>query len=252
MDNNLLRNNMNSDNSTKFECPFCGHNGSLELMGADRFSVLQKLQVIGAGRRVARCPKCESSDKERLVYTYLKDVAQIESKDGISILHIAPENNLQIWLKSIFDNYIAGDAFLQNQKFIGDVQFVDIRQTDFFDNQFDYIICNHVICDIKEDKAALYEIYRILNSDGVAILQVPITKISETVEYENVLTKEDREIAYGYGYHERIYSDKDYVKLLSSIGFNVDICNISEQYYENGLNPREDLYICKKIKYGIK
>lgn len=248
MDNNLLC-NIISDNFTKFKCPFCGYSSLLELMGADRFPVLQKLQVIGAGRRAARCPKCGSSDKERLVYTYLKNVAQIESKCGISILHIAPEDNLQIWLKSISEDYIAGDAFLQDQKFIGDVQFVDIRQTDFFDNQFDYIICNHVICDIKEDKAALYEIYRILNSDGVAILQVPITKISETVEYENVLTKEDREIVYGYGYHERIYNDKDYVKILSSIGFNVDICNISEQYYENGLNPREDLYICNKIWY---
>lgn len=43
-------------------------------MGADRFPVLRTLQVIGAGRRAARCPKCKSSDKERLVYTYLKEV----------------------------------------------------------------------------------------------------------------------------------------------------------------------------------
>lgn len=123
---------------------------------------------------------------------------------------------------------------------------MDIRHTEFYNNQFDYIICNHVICDIKEDRAALSEIFRILKIGGKAILQVPITKISKTVENPNIQTKEEREIAYGYGYHERIYNDKEYVELLSSVGFIVDICNISELYCENGLNPLEDLYICKK------
>ncbi len=46
-------------------------------------------------------------------------------------------------------------------------------------------------------------------------------KISKTVEYPNVYTKEEREVVYGYGYHERIYNDKEYVKLLTSVGFVV-------------------------------
>lgn len=110
MENLLLGNVIESGNISPFSCPFCGYNGSLDLMGADRFPVLRTLQVIGAGRRAARCPKCKSSDKERLVYTYLKEV---EKTKGLSILHIAPESNLQIWLQSISDKYIAGDAFLQ-------------------------------------------------------------------------------------------------------------------------------------------
>ena len=51
---------------------------------------------------------------------------------------------------------------------------------------------------------------------------------------------------YGYGYHERIYNYKEYVKLLTSVGFVVDVYNISARYNKNGLNPLEDLYICKK------
>lgn len=121
MENLLLGNVIESGNISPFSCPFCGYNGSLDLMGADRFPVLRTLQVIGAGRRAARCPKCKSSDKERLVYIYLKEVEKIEKTKGLSILHIAPESNLQIWLQSISDKYIAGDAFLQNQKFIGKV-----------------------------------------------------------------------------------------------------------------------------------
>ena len=189
---------------------------------------------------------CKSTDKERLLYTFLKDVEKLELKSDLNILHIAPENNLQLWLESISTNYIAGDAFLQNQHFVGNVQLVDIKKTVFPDSHFDYIICNHVICDIKDDKLALSEIYRILRNGGVALLQVPITKVSETVEYDNVKTKEEREIAYGYGYHERIYNDADYVELLASIGFKVEVHNYFKEYEWRGLNPLEDLYICKK------
>jgi len=216
-------------------------------MGADRFPILQQLQVIGAGRRAARCPKCESTDKERLVFLFLKDIVRTEKLRQASILHIAPEPNLQKWLQSISSKYIAGDAFLQNQKFIGDVRYVDICSTKFENNEFDYIICNHVICDIKNDIKALNELYRILNYNGIAILQVPVTKLANTVEYDNVQTKEEREIAYGYGYHERIYNDKDYIRLLGETGFEVEVCNYYKDFGLYGLNEKEDLYVCKKL-----
>ena len=234
-------------NIIPFVCPFCGYGGPLELMGADRFPILQQLQVIGAGRRAARCPKCESTDKERLVFLFLKDIVRTEKLRQASILHIAPEPNLQKWLQSISSKYIAGDAFLQNQKFIGDVRYVDICSTKFENNEFDYIICNHVICDIKNDIKALNELYRILNYNGIAILQVPVTKIANTVEYDNVQTKEEREIAYGYGYHERIYNDKDYIRLLGETGFEVEVCNYYKDFGLYGLNEKEDLYVCKKL-----
>lgn len=234
-------------NIIPFVCPFCGYGGPLELMGADRFPILQQLQVIGAGRRAARCPKCESTDKERLVFLFLKDIVRTEKLRQASILHIAPEPNLQKWLQSISSKYIAGDAFLQNQKFIGDVRYVDICSTKFENNEFDYIICNHVICDIKNDIKALNELYRILNYNGIAILQVPVTKLANTVEYDNVQTKEEREIAYGYGYHERIYNDKDYIRLLGETGFEVEVCNYYKDFGLYGLNEKEDLYVCKKL-----
>lgn len=234
-------------NIIPFVCPFCGYGGPLELMGADRFPILQQLQVIGAGRRAARCPKCESTDKERLVFLFLKDIVRTEKLRQASILHIAPEPNLQKWLQSISSKYIAGDAFLQNQKFIGDVRYVDICSTKFENNEFDYIICNHVICDIKNDIKALNELYRILNYNGIAILQVPVTKLANTVEYDNVQTKEEREIAYGYGYHERIYNDKDYIRLLGETGFEVEVCNYYKDFGLYGLNEKENLYVCKKL-----
>jgi len=241
-----------SNGKTMGKCPFCGYEGLFSLMGADRFPVLQKLQVIGAGRRAAKCPKCESTDKERLVFIYLREIEQKKKLQGSKILHIAPEKNLQGWLNSITDNYIAGDAFLQDQKFVGDVRYVDICQTPFNNDEFDYIICNHVICDIKDDLKAVNEIFRILSNGGIAILQVPITKISGTVEYSNVQSKAEREQAYGYGFHERIYNDQDYIRLLESVGFRVVIYNLYNDFGLFGLNENEELYICKKTAHGTK
>ena len=103
-----------------------------------------------------------------------------------------------------------------------------------------------MVCDIKDDKKALHEIYRVLDNGGLAILQVPISKISNTVVYNNIQTKEDREKAYGYGYHERIYGDKDYINLLKKTGFQVDVRNYYEEFVSYGVNEKEDLYICKK------
>ena len=91
------------------------------------------------------------------------------------------------------------------------------------------------------------DIVSILNYNGIAILQVPVTKIVNTVEYDNVQTKEEREIAYGYGYHERIYNDKDYIRLLGKAGFEVEVCNYYKDFGLYGLNEKEDLHVCKKL-----
>lgn len=233
--------------SKQFICPFCGSSGPLELMGADRYPVLNQLHVIGAGRRAARCPHCFSTDKERLLFTYLKEYIGEDKLHGYKIFHIAPENNLSKWLLANTSEYFAGDAFLQNQNFQVEVSEVDIRNTSFANDYFDLIICCHVICDIKDDLNAMAEIHRILSDKGIAILQVPITKDCSTVVKE-VHTKEERELAYGYGYHERIYGQDDYINRLENVGFEVEVKNISEDFPNNGLNPKEDLYLCRKLK----
>lgn len=81
---------------------------------------------------------------------------------------------------------------MQNQEFAGNVRYVDICRTDFSGLEFDYVICNHVICDIKNASVALNEIYRILKYSGTAIVQVSITKIAKTVEYPDIKTREDK------------------------------------------------------------
>ena len=104
MENLLLGNVIESGNISPFSCPFCGYNGSLDLMGADRFPVLRTLQVIGAGRRAARCPKCKSSDKERLVYTYLKEVEKIEKTKSLIFYTKFPQMSFYCIINKILIN----------------------------------------------------------------------------------------------------------------------------------------------------
>ena len=50
----------------------------------------------------------------------------------------------------------------------------------------------------------------------------------------------------------RIYNDKDYIRLLESVGFSVEVRNLYKDFGMYGLNEKEDLYICKKAVYGTK
>src|SRR5690606_31613438 len=80
---------------SKYECPFCNYSSKdLAVIGSD-IPVLREKQIVGDGKRFGGCPNCGSSDRERLIYIFLKEKTNvfIEAGDKI-ILHIAPEKNL--------------------------------------------------------------------------------------------------------------------------------------------------------------
>jgi hypothetical protein len=83
-----------------FQCPYCkGHFRQMLPFGL-KASVLKENEVIGGGyRENCLCPKCNSSDRERLVYLYLF-YRTILLLSGISVFHIAPEINLANVLSS--------------------------------------------------------------------------------------------------------------------------------------------------------
>ena len=97
----------------------------------------------------------------------------------------------------------------------------DICNLPFSDNSFDYILCNHVLEHIYDDEKAMKEIYRVLNKNGIAILQVPIDINSDlTHEGRDINDKEVRNKLFGQYDHLRIYG-LDYFKKLKKVGFNV-------------------------------
>jgi len=90
----------------------------------------------------------------------------------IRLLHIAPEKNLQKALKAFSKiKYISGDL----NPLVADRK-IDITNINFENDYFDFIICNHVLEHVKDDRKAMCELFRVLKTEGFAILQVSISK----------------------------------------------------------------------------
>lgn len=232
----------------KYQCPICGYNAKdLYPIGID-ISVLKEKEVIGAGLRNGGCYKCNSSDRERLVYTYLKEKINLFDKQKeIRILHLAPEKNLSKALFDLgYDNYVCGDLFTEGYSYPEYVQNMNVLNIPFEDNYFDIILCNHLLEHVPNDTEAMKELFRVLKSGGKAILQVPISKNSDkTYEDFSITAPKEREVTFGQFDHIRIYG-QDYTERLQSVGFKTERINISKEYSNYGLNLDEDIFIGKK------
>lgn len=131
----------------KYECSFCkGHFRKLLpiVLKNDIAS-----SIIGGGYRYAVCPKCNSTERERLIYWYIVNKTNIlHSQKMIKLLHIAPQKNLQKMFKvSDKIDYISGDLNL----LVADRK-INITEKNFKSDYFDFIICNHVLEHVQDDE----------------------------------------------------------------------------------------------------
>jgi predicted SAM-dependent methyltransferase len=231
----------------KFKCPFCrGHFRKLLPAGLD-FPVLKEKNVVGGGYRLnATCPHCYSSDRERLIYLYLKNKTNL-FYENIKILHVAPEENLQkvLMVRTNID-YVSADldsplAMIK----------MDIGKIPYKANCFDVIICNHVLEHLLNDRQAMSDLYRVLKPGGWAILQVPISlSLDRTYEDPTVTAPDEREKKFGQSDHVRIYA-KDYKDRLKNVGFTVEVYSFREEFGDSTINKYalakdEDIYQASK------
>jgi predicted SAM-dependent methyltransferase len=231
------------------KCPFCLFESDEFLSYGAKEEVFEKYQIIGGGyRKNVICPSCGSMDRERLLYLYLKELPILKNED-VKLLHMAPESSVRKFLSGIAKvEYITAD----NNR--ADVEhYVDITEIDEPDNAFDMIICNHVLEHVYDDRKAMTELNRVLQPDGLAILQVPISKILETT-YEDSSIKEPtkRLRQFGQEDHVRIYG-QDYTARLENAGFSVtsvewwnNASKIFGSDNEYGLIEMETLFECSK------
>jgi len=140
------------------------------------------------------------------------------SKEKKKVLHFAPE---QAFYK-LFRNqknldYTTTDLFSP----LADVK-ADICNLPFEDNQYDVILCNHVLEHIPDDTKAMQELYRVLKPGGMAILQIPQDlKREVTFADDSITDQKERAKIFGQYDHVRIYG-RDYFDKLRSIGFEVN------------------------------
>lgn len=229
------------------KCVMCGARINTFLPAGFSSDILKKYKIIGGGyRQNVRCPHCNSSNRERLIYLYLKQ-NKILKKSSLKILHFAPERRLQkVLMKMKNAEYISADINSSSA-----ARIIDVRSIPYRDNYFDNIICSHVLEHVPEDTKAMSEIYRTLKKGGLAIIQVPISPIlDKTYEDSSIITPEDRYRAFGQTDHVRIYG-QDFFARLKSVGFNLEVYNLKEHLTHKliqryGLDSEEKLFLSHK------
>jgi SAM-dependent methyltransferase len=170
----------------------------------------------GTQRNNVLSPSTLSLERHRLLWLYLKNETDFFTAPK-KVLHFAPE---QAFYK-LFRNqknleYITTDL----NSPLADVK-ADICSLPFKDNEFDVILCNHVLEHIPDDTKAMQELYRILKPGGMGIFQIP-QELSRAVTYadDTITDAKQRAEIFGQYDHVRIYG-RDYFDKLRSIGFTV-------------------------------
>lgn len=184
------------------------------------------------------CPVCGSISRARRLYTLLNEEFM---KPGINVLDFSPFRILyKKWKKKTDINYFSTDF---GTDFLADYKY-DITNIDCKDENFDLIICYHILEHIIDDKLAMSELYRVLKKNGKVLIQTPF-KEGEIYEDYSITTEEGRLEHFGQEDHVRIYSVSGLEKRLKSTGFEVEVRTFAgDQFY--GFSANEKVLVCRK------
>lgn len=187
----------------RVECPICG----------GRF---RRFLAHGLERREnARCPRCGSLERQRLLYLYLQRRTGF-FRNRVRVLHFAPEP------------YFLRFGTLPNVELVtADLSYphvdvnLDITRLPLPDDSFDVVLCSHVLEHVPNDAAAMREIQRVLKPGGWSVLMVPFERSrAETFEDPSVTDPSERERLFGQYDHVRVYG-RDYTDRLRRAGLDV-------------------------------
>ena len=161
-------------------------------------------------------PSTLSLERHRLLWLYLREETDFFTAP-LRVLHFAPEQAFYKRFRKLKNlEYTTTDL----NSPLADVK-ADICDLPFEDDQFDVILCNHVLEHIPDDRRALSELYRVMKPGGWGVFQVPQDlKREHTFEDPAITDPEERRKIFGQYDHVRIYG-RDYFNILRSGGFRV-------------------------------
>ena len=136
----------------RVECPCCG--GRFE-----RFLPYWN-------RDFCRCPRCDSHERHRALWLYLRDRADLAG----TLLHLAPEAAIARHLRDRPGvDYVSADL----DSPLAMLHF-DIQDIPFRDGTFDAVLCGHVLTEVPDDRKAMREMARVLRPGGWAIVMAAV------------------------------------------------------------------------------
>lgn len=182
----------------------------------------------GIQRNNVLSPSTLSLERHRLLWLYLQNDTNFFS-EKLKVLHFAPEQAFYKRFKKMSNlNYVTTDL----NSPLADVK-ADICNLPFKDDEFDVILCNHVLEHIPNDTKAMQELYRVLKPNGWGVFQIPQDLNREKTFEDNTITdKKERARIFGQYDHVRVYG-RDYFDKLRGVGFIV-----KEIDYTNALSAK--------------
>ena len=236
------------------ECVFCGQRHQRFLPAGSRSRRLARLGAIGIGRRPdACCPACGASDRARLLLLYLRDAAGLfRDPHDKKLLHIAPNPALARALREAPSLGITWGSIDPEDFSEFNAVRADIMHLPFGDNAFDWVLCNHVLQQVPDDRQALREIRRVLNPGGRAILQVPwAPALAVTDESLDELDRRERRRRFGSTQHFRLYGT-DITERFANEGLTLSFHtpsdpDWSEDYARHALNLPEVVMLAEPL-----
>lgn len=197
-------------------------------------------------RKDAQCTWCGTLERHRLIWLYFRKMTDLLDSRPKKMLHVAPEPVF----RKLFSAHLGADylsADLHNPLAMVKMDVTDIKYPN---ESFDVIYCSHVLEHVPNDRRAIQEFFRVLKSDGWAILLVPITS-DKTIEDPSIVDPADRLKHFGHEGHVRQYGP-DYVERLIEAGFKVkivapdDFLNKEEITHMGITKAAGEVYYCRK------
>lgn len=200
----------------KYHCSVCGSNVAVFFSTGVKADIFMQKRIIGGGyRKNVLCPICGANDRIRFVDYILKEKTDIYTNPDLRILHFAPEKCIEAKIRKSAGGYITGDIVPGRADKV-----VDATNISYPDKEFDYVIINHVLEHIPDEKKAMLEIRRVLKEDGKCVFSMPICVDQDTYESKDALTDSERLLQYGQKDHVRLYG-RDAKTRMEKYGFRI-------------------------------
>ncbi|MFW6077150.1 MAG: class I SAM-dependent methyltransferase [Hyphomicrobiales bacterium] len=184
------------------------------------------------GQRWGTCPGCGAHARHRWTWLYLKHHGFLDWHGRI--IEFAPNRTLTGLFRRHWPHYLTADLSDPDADLT-----INLIDADLPDSAFNLILCCHVLEHIPDDRAAIREIRRILDRDGLALIQVPHREHLPTDEQPSLEDPMERARRFGQHDHVRRYG-YDFIDRLREVFPNVTI------EYPQDLFPRDE---CER--YGL-
>lgn len=192
------------------------------------------------------CPVCNATDRERLMAAFLEGI-QAEEGETIRMLHIVPSPSLAAYVHGRKEiQYETMNIAAQNGISCADLQCMGGLENE----AYELIVCSHLLQRVEDDVRVMRELYRILKSQGMCLVTVPLIEGKSDTDEQWGCSEEENWRRFSQYDHCRLYGKRDFINRLRKVGFYVNELGMEwfgeEFYREHGFDERSILYVVTK------